>query len=136
MPDTVVTRYPGLNDKSRRELMSLGRQYDVFPAAIVAGNSLSEEIPVFGAAGIAISIDNTTTATHIAVYASAEEGGMKRAVYDEDNALLIVTVVDGIVTLPPEVFPLGYIALALCSDADGTLTSDQADLQFLVLLKG
>ena len=134
MPDNVITTNP--LHKPRTENVQLYRDYDVFIAYIEMGNSLSDEIDIRGAAGAAISIDNSITGTHIAIYASAEQGGMKRAVYDEDDNLLIVTVEDGIVTLPPEIFPLGFIALADCSDADGTLTTEQVRLQFLVMLKG
>lgn len=134
MPDRVMTNYPFQGD-TFRERISLAREYCVVGAAVTTGDSLSEEVDVRRAAGAAVEIDNTTSATHIAVYASAEQGGMKRPVYDPDDELLIVTVEDGIVVLPAEIFPLGFISLALCSDSDGTLTSDQADLLFLVILK-
>jgi len=137
MADKVITRYPFQQHKGYREKISLGREYCVFPAAVTAGDSVSEEIDVRGAAGAAVGLDPVmSSATHIAIYASAEGGKNKLPVYDEDDNLLIITVEAGcIVTLPPEIFPLGYIALALCSDSSGTLTSDQSNLQFLVMLK-
>jgi len=137
MADNVITRYPFQHQQGFRERISIGREYCVFPAALTAGDSVSEEIDIRGCAGAAIGLDpNMSSATHIAIYASAEGDKNKLPVYDEDDNLLIITVEAGcIVTLPPEIFPLGYIALALCSDEDGTLTSDQSDLQFLVMLK-
>lgn len=136
MVDQVISSAPPFQGITQRSRISLGREYDVEIAYIAAQASLSDEIDVRMAAGVAVSIDTNMTGTHLAVYASAEPGGVKRPVYDRDAALLIVTAVDGsIVVLPSEVFPLGFIALASCSNAAGELQAEAARRQFLVLLK-
>ncbi|MBD3299832.1 MAG: hypothetical protein GF347_00590 [Candidatus Moranbacteria bacterium] len=121
----------------RRERISLGREYDWTIAVIPAGSARSEEIDVTMAAGIAVSVDNSMSGTHLAIYATHESGGTMRPVRDKDNSLLIVTATDGaIIVLPPEVFPLGYISLVSCSDADGTEEEEQSELNLVVMVKG
>ena len=136
MPDQVISSAPPFQGITKRNRISLAREYDVEIAYIAVQGSISTEIDVRMAAGIAVSVDTTMDGTHLAVYASAEQGGAKRPVYDRDAALLIVTAVDnGIIILPAEVFPLGFIALASCSAADGTLEAESAVRTFVVMLK-
>jgi hypothetical protein len=121
---------------ARRQRISLGREYAAKLIAIASGESLSEEIDVRLASGVAVSIDSNMTGTHLAIYASYNMGGIKRPVRDDSNSLLIVTATDeAIITLPTEIFPLGYISLASCSDAAGTLAVEAADRTFVVMLK-
>lgn len=121
---------------ARRQGTSFVREYAVVVTYIANGDSLSDEIDIRNAAGVAVSIDSNMTGTHLAVYASAEQGGIKRPVYDDSDNLLIQTATDGaIIVLSPYVFPLGFISLVSCSDADGTLETEGGRRQFLVMLK-
>jgi len=121
----------------RRGRISLAREYDTKIVTIANGESISDEIDFRFAAAMAVSIDANMTGTHLAVYGSAESGGVKRPLYDKDDNLLIVTAEDnGIVALPSEIFPVGYLALASCSDAAGTLETEGGDRVFVVMVKG
>ena len=120
----------------RRQRMSLAREYAARLVTIANGDSLSEEIDVRRASGAAVSIDNSMDGTHLAIYASAEMAGEKRPVRSSSDLLLIVVATDGaIIVLPSDIFPLGYISLASCSNVDGTLQVESADRVFVVMLK-
>jgi hypothetical protein len=120
----------------RRQRMSLAREYAARLVTIPSGASLSEEIDIRRASGVAVSVDNAMDGTHLAIYASAQMGGIKRPVRDNSNNILIITATDGaIVILPSDIFPLGYISLVSCSDINGTLQTEGADRVLIVMLK-
>lgn len=119
-----------------RQRMSLAREYAARLVTILNGESLSEEIDIRLASGVAVSIDSSMDGTHLAIYASSDMGGAKRPVRSSSDLLLIIVATDGaIIVLPSDIFPLGYISLASCSDVDGTLQAEGADRVFVVMLK-
>lgn len=119
-----------------RQRVSLAREYAARLVSIANGDSLSEEIDIRRASGAAVSVDNAMDGTHLAIYASPDMGGIKRPVRDSNNNILIVTATDGaIIILPSDIFPLGYVSLASCSDVNGTLQAEGADRVFIIMLK-
>ena len=133
MPDN---NYEDKPFKSPRGDAILQRQWRTKILVVPAGDSFSNELDFRRAAGLAITVDGNISATHVAVRASPEEGGAKLPVYDDAGELLIAAATGGtIISMHPETFPLGYIALALCSDADGTLTTEQSNMQFVAMVK-
>jgi len=122
--------------KQRRERISLAREWDKRIITITSGQALSEAVDVRMAAGLAVSVDDGMTATHLAVYGSDEFAGAYRPVRDENGTLLTVTRTAGsIMVLPAKVFPLGYIKLASCSTITGTLLNVTANRVLVLYMK-
>lgn len=122
--------------KQRRERISLAREWDKRVITIATGQSLSEAVDVRLAAGLAVSVDDNMTATYLAVYASDAFAGAYRPARDKDGTLLTVPRTAGsIMVLPAEVFPLGYIKLASCSNATGTLLNVTANRILVLFMK-
>ena len=122
--------------RSRREKISLAREFEWLQRKVLSGESFSECIQFYMGAGMAVGCPSGLSATHIALYGSHEMGGVQRPIYDKDGTHLVVSAqADGIVILPADIFPVGYIYLALASDSDGTLTTEQSDFDFMVMIK-
>jgi hypothetical protein len=113
-------------------MTSLVRDHAVDIIGIANGESISEEFDARLIASASVGVDNTMDGTHLAVYGSPISGEPKRPLYDSDNALLIVTASDGTIVLPEKIFPVGYLALVSCSDANGTLQVEGADRTFVI----
>lgn len=119
----------------RRDRISLGREWDWTIVTITAGQSLSDEIDMRFCAGAAVFIDPTTLNTHLIVYTSHEPAGGYIPAQDKNGTLLIVPATVGrAVTLPAEIFPLGYIRLGACNSA-GTLLAVATTRRYVVVMK-
>ena len=118
-----------------RERISLGREWDKVIATIAAGAALSDAIDFRFAAGASVFVDPTRTNTHLVVYTAHEEGGAYIPAYDKNGTILVVTAgVGTAVTLPAEVFPLGWVKLGSCNSA-GVLLAEAATRRHEVVLK-
>ena len=134
MADRVIQDVP-FSGNTNRDRGSIAREYACKIVLIANGESVSEEFDARLAAGISVEVDNNMTGSHLAVYGSFVSGGAKRPLYGPNNNLLIVTAADGLVTLPADVFPVGYLALTSCSDANGTLQAEGAQRTYVVMMK-
>lgn len=122
--------------KQRRERISLAREWDKRIITITSGQALSEAVDVRMAAGLAVSVDDNMTATYLAVYTSDALNGAYRPARDKDGTLLTVPRTAGsVMVLPAEVFPLGYICIASCSNATGTLLPVTANRVLVLYMK-
>jgi len=119
-----------------RDRVSLAREWDKKVITIFSGQALSEAVDVRMAAGIAVSVDDGMTATYLAVYTSDAFDGAYRPARDKDGTLLAVPRTAGsVMVLPAEVFPLGYIKIASCSNATGTLLNVTANRVLVLYMK-
>lgn len=134
MPDRVLQDIP-FSGNTYRQRTSIAREYACLIRIIVAGDSLSEEFDARMAAGISVEIDNSMTGTHLTVYGSYSPGGAKRPLYGANGNILILTVNDGLVTLPADVFPVGFLAFRSASDANGTPQLEAAQRTYVVMMK-
>ena len=121
---------------SRRERISLAREYEWLIRTVTAGENFTNEIPFTQGAAMAIICPSGLTATHVALYGSFESGGVPRPINDKNGTHLVVGLAgDTIVTLPADIFPVGFIFLGLASAADGTLTTEGANCDFVIMIK-
>jgi len=119
---------------SHRERTSLAREFAWFQRTILSGETFSDCIPFNMSAGIAIMCP-TMTGTHVALYGSMELDGVPQPIYDKDGTHLVVAVQTGIISLPADLFPIGFLYLASASAAAGTLAVEGAERTFVVMLK-
>jgi len=122
------------NGGSYRQRTSFAREFDWIQRTILAGETFSDCIPFNMSAGIAI-ICPTMTGTHVALYGSFELDGVPQPIYDEGGTHLVVAVQEGIISLPVDLLPIGFLYLASASAAAGTLEVEVAEVKFVVMLK-
>lgn len=122
-----------------RQMISLGREWDSTVIHIATGQPYSEPIDLRRAAGASVFIPAAMTGTYLAVYACADdnESGAYWPVYNKDGTLLAVPVTAGTkaLVLPAEVFPMGFIKLAACSNSTGTRVNEAAERTLVVTAK-
>lgn len=119
----------------QRERVSFAREWSWRQVTITSGTSLSDEIDMRMASGIAVTVDPTRTNGYLVVYASHEKGGAYSPVRNDAGTLLVATATAGeTVVLAAEVFPLGWIRLGSCNSA-GVLLAEAATRRHTVMLK-
>jgi hypothetical protein len=120
----------------RRQRVSIAREYAAKLVVIENGASFSNEIDFRLASRIAVSVDDTMDGTYLTVYASANMGGPYRPVYDSGGNLITEASTAGrIIVFSEDTLPLGYIVLASCSDANGTLATETGNRTFVLMIK-
>jgi len=121
---------------SNRIRISLAREWELQVIHIASGQPYSETVDCRMAAGAAVFLPTTMTGTHLVIYSAIEEDNAYWPVYNENALLAVITVgANRVVTLPSNIFPLGFIRLASASNATGTLANEGAERTMVMVLK-